>query len=64
MTTIMHEYVAQQIDKQTRLQMEILKLNQRIVYLQNGLKQYSANDTHLRMIIAVLEDKIARLKSV
>lgn len=44
--------------------MEILKLNERIIHLQNGLKQYSANDTHLRMIISVLEDKISRLKSV
>ena len=44
--------------------MEIIKWNERIGYLKNGLKQYTANDTHLRMIIAVLEDKITRLKSV
>jgi hypothetical protein len=44
--------------------MEIIKLNERIAYLKNGLQQYSANDTHLRIIIAVLEDKITRLKSV
>lgn len=32
--------------------------------MQSGLKHYSANDTHLRMIISVLEDKITRLRSI
>lgn len=44
--------------------MEILRLNERINHLQSGLKHYSANDTHLRMIISVLEDKITRLRSI
>lgn len=44
--------------------MEILKLNERITHLQTGIKHYSSNETHLRMIITVLEDKIARLKTV
>lgn len=32
--------------------------------MQLGIKHYSSNDTHLRMIITVLEDKISRLKTV
>lgn len=44
--------------------MEILRLKERITHLQTGIKQYSSNETHLRMIISVLEDKIARLKNV
>ena len=64
MTSIMHEYVSEEIDKQTRLEMEILKLNERITHLQTGIKHFVASETHLRMIITVLEDKINRLKSV
>lgn len=43
MTAIMHQYVEEEIDKQTRLELEILKLNDRIAHLQNGIKQYSSN---------------------
>lgn len=64
MTAIMHQYVQEEIDKQTRLQLEILKLNDRIVQLKNGIKQYSNNQIHLRMIINVYEDKINRLKGI
>lgn len=64
MTAIMHQYVEQQIDKQTKLQLQILKLNDRILQLQQGIKQYSGNEIHLRMIITVYEDKINRLKSI
>jgi chromosome segregation ATPase len=64
MTSIMHQYVSEEIDKQTRLEMEILKLKERISHLQSGIKHYSSNETHLRMIITVLEDKISRLKTV
>ena len=64
MTSIMHQYVAEEIDKQTRLEMELLKLKERISHLQDGIKHYASSQTHLRMIISVLEDKIARLKLV
>jgi len=43
---------------------EIRKLNDRIIQLQSGVKQFSNNEIHLRMIIAVYEDKISRLKEV
>lgn len=43
MTAIMHQYVEEEIDKQTKLELEILKLNDRIIHLQNGIKQYSNN---------------------
>ena len=64
MTSIMHQYVAEEIDKQTKLETEILKLKERIAHLQDGIRHYSSSETHLRMIIAVLEDKIARLKNM
>jgi predicted nucleic acid-binding Zn-ribbon protein len=64
MTSIMHQYVSEEIDKQTKLEMEILKLKDRINHLQDGIKHYSSSETHLRMIIVVLEDKLARLKAV
>lgn len=64
MTKIMHHYVEEEIDKQTKLELEILKLNDRIVHLQSGIKQYSSNEVHLRMIITVYEDKIGRLKNL
>ena len=43
MTSIMHQYVAEEIDKQTRLEMELLKLKERISYLQDGIKHYSSS---------------------
>ena len=43
MTTIMHEYVAEEIDKQTRLEMELLKLKERISHLQDGIKHYASS---------------------
>ena len=44
--------------------MEILKLKDRITHLQTGIKHYISSDSHLRMIVTVLEDKIKRLKNV
>ena len=43
MTSIMHQYVAEEIDKQTRLEMELLKLKERISHLQDGIKHYASS---------------------
>ena len=43
MTSIMHQYVAEEIDKQTKLEMEILKLKERINHLQDGVKHYASS---------------------
>ena len=43
MTSIMHQYVAEEIDKQTKLEMEILKLQERINHLQDGIKHYASS---------------------
>ena len=43
MTSIMHQYVAEEIDKQTRLEMELLKLRERISHLQDGIKHYASS---------------------
>lgn len=39
-------------------------MNDRIVQLQKGMKQFSSNEIHLRMVISVYEDKINRLKNI
>lgn len=64
MTGILHQFVSEEIDKQTKMELEILKLNDRIQQLQRGIKQYNDNEVHLRLIISIYEDKINRLSQV
>lgn len=38
------------------------KLSKKVECLMNGVRKFMENETHLRMIIAVYESKVKRLK--
>lgn len=44
------------------MEMEITKLQNRNNHLQKGIKHFSDNERQLRMVIAIYEDKINKLK--
>lgn len=44
------------------MELEITKLQNKNNHLQRGIKHFSENEKQLRMIIAIYEDKVKKLK--
>ena len=59
---VLQQYVDEELDKQTQMQIELAKMKNKNSYLQKGIKHFSENEKQLRMVIAIYEDKIKRLK--
>ena len=62
MMGVLQQYVDEELDKQTQMQLELAKMQNKNSYLQKGIKHFSENEKQLRMVIAIYEDKIKRLK--
>ena len=63
MVEILHKYVEEELEKQTKVQEQLSKIMSDNEHLQKGIKQYSDNEVHLRMIITIYQDKLNRLQS-
>lgn len=62
MMGVLQQYVDEELDKQTQMQLEMVKISNKNNYLQKGIKHFSENEKQLRMMIAIYEDKIKRVK--
>lgn len=62
MVTVLQQYVDEELEKQTQMQLEITKLNNKNSHLQKGILHFSENEKQLRMVISIYEDKIKKLK--
>lgn len=62
MVTVLQQYVDEELEKQTQMELEITKLQNKNIHLQKGIKHFSDNEKQLRMVLAIYEDKVKKLK--
>jgi hypothetical protein len=59
---ILQEYIEESIEKDTKFELELARRDQKMSWLKDAMQQYSKNETHLRMIINLYEEKFKRLR--
>lgn len=64
MIGVLQQYVDEELDKQTQMQLELTKISTKNSYLQKGIKHFSENEKQLRLVIAIYEDKLKKQKEI